>query len=85
MMADLARFGALMLVVTLGFALAFYAVFGSKSASRPEGVQIDGYDTYYTSLLTLFSAMLGNFDFAVSETHRGREEQVFCETIVPGK
>ncbi|CAM9180402.1 unnamed protein product [Ectocarpus fasciculatus] len=62
---DLARFGALMLVITLGFALAFYAMFGSTSASLPDGGDIAEYDTYYSSILTLFSSMLGNFSFEV--------------------
>ncbi|CAM9198081.1 unnamed protein product [Ectocarpus sp. 12 AP-2014] len=62
---DLTRFGALMLVITLGFALAFYAMFGSMSASLPDGGDITEYDTYYSSILTLFSSMLGNFSFEV--------------------
>ncbi|CAM9347034.1 unnamed protein product [Ectocarpus sp. 4 AP-2014] len=62
---DLTRFGALMLVITLGFALAFYAMFGSMSASLPDGGDIAEYDTYYSSILTLFSSMLGNFSFEV--------------------
>lgn len=65
MMEDLARFGALMVVLTLGFALAFYAMFGSTSAALPHGSNIAEYDTYYSSLLTLFASMLGNFDFEV--------------------
>lgn len=63
---DLTRFGALMLVITLGFALAFYAMFGSTSASLPDGGDIAEYDTYYASILTLLSSMLGNFSFEVS-------------------
>lgn len=66
MFMDLARFGTLMLVIILGFALAFYAMFGSKSAQLPQGGVIEAYDTYYSSLLTLFGSMLGNFDFSVS-------------------
>ncbi|CAM9561668.1 unnamed protein product, partial [Scytosiphon promiscuus] len=62
-MGDLARFGALMLIITLGFALAFYAMFGSAAAHLPEGGGIAEYDTYYSSILTLFASMLGNFDF----------------------
>lgn len=65
MMADLARFGAIMLVITLGFALGFYALFGSTSAYSPEDSGISAYDTYYTSFLTLFGSMLGAFDFQV--------------------
>lgn len=65
MMRDLTRFGALMLVITFGFALAFYAMFGSTSASQPDGGDIPAFSTYYTSLLTLFASMLGNFDFKV--------------------
>lgn len=64
-MGDLARFGALMLIITLGFALAFYAMFGSAAAHLPEGGGIAEFDTYYTSILTLFASMLGNFDFEV--------------------
>lgn len=62
---DLAQFGALMLFIVLGFALAFYAMFGSKSASLPEGAAIEQYDTYFSSMLTLFGSMLGSFDFTV--------------------
>lgn len=62
---DLARFGTLMLVIVLGFALAFYAMFGSTSAPLPNGGEIAAYDTYYSSLLTLFGSMLGSFDFSV--------------------
>lgn len=65
MFTDLARFGALMLVIVLGFSLAFYALFGSTSATLPDGGLIAAYDTYYTSVLTLFGSMLGNFDFSV--------------------
>lgn len=71
MMKELSRFGALMLVITFGFALAFYAMFGSKSASQPDGGDIAEYDTYYSSLLTLFASMLGNFDFEVGLGVRG--------------
>lgn len=66
MFSDLARFGALMLVFILGFALAFYALFGSTSALLPDGGEIPNYNTYFSSLLTLFSSMLGTFDFSVS-------------------
>lgn len=74
MMKELSRFGALMLVITFGFALAFHAMFGSTSASQPDGGDIAEYDTYYSSLLTLFASMLGNFDFAVG----GRVTQPLC-------
>lgn len=67
MMGDLTRFGAIMLVLTLGFALGFYAMFGSTSAALPGGSNIPEFDTYYSSLLTLFASMLGNFDFEVGE------------------
>lgn len=73
MMGDLARFGALMLVLILGFALAFYAMFGSTSAALPGGRNIAEYDTYYSSLLTLFASMLGNFDFEVGVRGAGDE------------
>lgn len=66
MFTDLARFGALMLVIILGFTVAFYAMFGSRSAPLPDGGDIAAYDTYYSSLLTLFGSMLGSFDFSVS-------------------
>lgn len=67
MFSDLARFGTLMLVFILGFALAFYALFGSTSALLPNGGEISSYDTYFSSLLTLFGSMLGTFDFSVSQ------------------
>lgn len=72
MMADLSRFGALILVVTLGFALAFYALFGARSATFPEGGAIDKYKTYQSALLTLFESMLGNFDFEVCDAVSSR-------------
>lgn len=75
MMKELARFGALMLVITFGFALAFYAMFGSVSASQPDGGAVAEYDTYYSSLLTLFASMLGNFDFKVGLRAGGRMTQ----------
>lgn len=68
MFTDLARFGALMLVILFGFALAFYAMFGSRSATLPDGSGIMAFYTYASSLLTLFASMLGNFDFSVSAT-----------------
>ena len=79
MMKELSRFGALMLVITFGFALAFYAMFGSSSASQPDGGDIPEYDTYYSSLLTLFASMLGNFDFEV-----GWCEGAGCQPVVGG-
>lgn len=66
MMTDLVRFGALMLVITMGFALCFYALFGSVSASLSEDAQLEEYSSYYTSMLTLFESMLGSFRFDVS-------------------
>ena len=67
MLSDLARFGALMVVFILGFALAFYSLFGSTSVLLPDGGEISNFDTYSSSLLTLFGSMLGTFDFTVSQ------------------
>lgn len=70
MMADFARFGAIMFLITLGFALAFYAMFGTTSPSLPEDARVPGYESYQMSLLTLFASLLGNFDFQVSRAMR---------------
>lgn len=80
---DLAQFGALMLFIVLGFALAFYAMFGSMSASLPEGAAIEQYDTFFSSMLTLFGSMLGNFDFTVRSRGWGAEYMIALPHAAP--
>ncbi|CAM9546666.1 unnamed protein product [Choristocarpus tenellus] len=58
MMGNLLRFGMIMVIILLGFAVSFHGLFGENVYS---------YSTFRGTCLTLFSSMLGDFDFQVFE------------------
>lgn len=81
MMAELATFSVVLLLVMVGFATCFWAIYGNDSFSWLDSSQgnwletEDGCDgsassvttefgNFWDSVLTLFSAMLGDFDFS---------------------
>ncbi|CAM9947328.1 unnamed protein product, partial [Discosporangium mesarthrocarpum] len=59
MLRELARFSLILIVIMLGFAMAFFALFRDRSEAPP---WVDAGETYGVSVLTLFRAALGDFN-----------------------
>ncbi|CAM9891277.1 unnamed protein product, partial [Phaeothamnion confervicola] len=64
MLKELATFMVVLGVVMMGFTVAFVALFSPSGVIRYDK-GAEGYRSYDTAVLTLFSAMLGNFEFEV--------------------
>ncbi|CAM9399256.1 unnamed protein product [Discosporangium mesarthrocarpum] len=69
MMSDLLVFGLIMVMIMLGFSLAFYGLFGDGS--------VPAYSTFQRTWLTLFSSMLGDFHFNEFDSVNHSEAGVF--------
>lgn len=80
---DMMVFSFLLLLVVIGFGIAFYVLFsldpGSRSGEGDEGDEGDGgdeggddetgFETLQRSLLSMFTLMLGDFEIDVSKSN----------------
>lgn len=67
MISHLAKFSAFFIVVMMGFALAFHALFYTCERTEDGEDLMTSFGTFARSLLTTFEAMLGSFDFRLFE------------------
>lgn len=63
---DMMVFSFLFLLVVIGFGVAFYVLFNLDPGPDKE---TDGFDTIWSSLLSMFTLMLGDFELDVCEKY----------------
>lgn len=81
MISELSTFSIVLLLVMLGFSTGFWALFSQDSISQDDIIctQIrDAFGSFGDSVLTLFSAMLGEFSFEAFEPEEEDDDEIEC-------
>lgn len=90
MLKELVQFSVVLLIVMIGFAVSFRALFGNRTIFVERNLDgcdvsdhplVEAFGTLRSALLTMFQAMLGEFDFELFNASYDNEDGEDCGSV----